>query len=209
MNRLRTTAALAAIVLVLAACGPAASGDSGAPSSEASSEASVAASQAQPSEDGAAPSFTEGAVADLEALIPDSVGDLTIQKQSMQGSEFLTAPGSDPATIQFVQDLGVSPSDISIAIGFGFSADASASLVMFVFRAAGADTDRLVSAFKQASDSDGGTPLEWSSETVAGKQVEVADDGGSTTYLYATGDLLIFLTASDPATAEEVIGGLP
>jgi len=206
VNRLRTTAALAAVVIILAACGPAASEsseESAAASIEASIEASAAASEAQPSEGGTLPS--EGVVADLEALIPDTVGGLTMQKLSMRGSEFLLGEDPDPATVTFLEDLGVSPSDVSVA--FGFSQDGS--VVMVLFRAEGADSGQLLSGFKQASGASAESPMEWSSATVAGKQVEVANDGASTTYLYAMDDILVFLATADSAAAEEVLGGLP
>jgi hypothetical protein len=205
LNRFLSIVATAAVGLALVACGPAAS--SGV-SQSPSSEASQVASQAQPSAGGVLPSFTEGAVADLEALIPDTVGDMTMQKTSTRGDEFLTSSDSDPSVAKFVSDLGVSPSDISIAIGFGFTTDGSSSLGMFVFRAAGASTDRLVSAFKAANDADREAPLTWSSASVGGKDVEKAVDGESTYYLYAKDDVLFYLSG-DPASTEEVISGLP
>jgi hypothetical protein len=205
VNRFLTIVVTAVAGFVLVACGPAASGSSNEPSTAAS----IAASEAPASSgDVAGPSFTEGAVADLEALIPDKVGTMTLQKSSSKGDEFLTSDSSDPAVVKFVNDLGVKPSDISIAIGFGFSADASSSLGMFVFRASGADTDRLIAAFKEANDSDRETPLVWSDATVAGKQVEKAEDGDTTYYLYAKNDVLFFLSG-DKASTDEVIGGLP
>jgi hypothetical protein len=205
VNRFLAIALTAITGIVLVACGPAAS--SGGPSNEASQ---AAASQAQSSSGGGPePSFTAGAVADLEALIPDTVGGLTINKQSMQGSEFLTAPGSDPAAIKFVQDLGVSASDISIATGQGNSADFTKFVFVFVIRAAGVDSDRLVSAFKTATSSGDASPLSWSDATVAGKSVETAAAGGGITYIYAKGDVMFWVTASDAALAEQFIGLLP
>ena len=205
MNRFLAIALTAITGIVLVACGPAAS--SGAASNEASQ---VAASQAESSSAGGPqPSFTAGAVADLEALIPDTVGDLTISKQSMQGSEFLTAPGSDPAAVKFVEDLGVSSSDISIATGSGYSADFTKFVFVFVIRAQGADSDTLVSAFKTASSTDDSSPLSWSSTTVAGKSVETAEAGGGANYIYAKGDVMFWVIASDAALAGQFIGLLP
>jgi hypothetical protein len=205
VNRLRTIAVTAAAGLVLVACGPAAS-NSAAPSA---SPSQAAPSQAQASSGGGVlPSFTAGAVADLEALIPDKVGDLTMTKQSMAGSQYLISPDSDPATVKFVQDLGVSPSDISIAVGFGFSSDGKSNLVMFVLRAAGADTSKLVAEFKTADDASRDTPLTWNSTNVAGKDLQVAVDGDTTIYLYAKNDVLFFISG-DQASTEEAIGGLP
>jgi hypothetical protein len=203
VNRFRTIAVTAVAGLVLVACGPAASSNSGAPSSSPSQ--APAASQGG---GGVLPSFTAGAVSDLEALIPDKVGSLTMQKQSMAGSQYLVSADSDPATVKFVQDLGVSPSDISIAIGFGFSSDGTSNLVMFVLRAAGADTSKLVSEFKTADDQSRDTPLTWNSTTVAGKDLQVAVDGSTAIYLYAKNDVLFFISG-DQASTEEAIGGLP
>jgi hypothetical protein len=133
---------------------------------------------------------------------------MTITKSSTRGDEFLTSSDADPAVAKFVSDLGVKPSDISIAIGFGFSTDGSSSLGMFVFRASGADTNRLISAFKTANDADRESPLEWASTSIGGKQVETSVDGTTTYYLYAKGDVLFFLSG-DPASSEEAISGLP
>jgi hypothetical protein len=198
VNRSLTIAVTAVAGFVLVACGPAASGNS----SGASSAASEAAASAG---DVAEPSFSEGAVPDLEAMIPDKVGELTIQKTSAKGDKFLTSADSDPAVAKFVSDLGVKPSDISIAVGTGFSTDAR--VVIFALRAAGASTDRLISGFKEAT-TQSPAPFSWTSTDVGGKQVETATDGASTTYLFAKGDVLFWVNG-DAASAEEAVSGLP
>jgi len=203
VNRFRTIALTAVTGFVLVACGPAASSSSDQPG-----HSEAAASQAEASGDGVQPSFTEGAVADLEALIPDTVGDMTITKTSTKGDEFIASADSDPAVAKFIEDLGVSPGDISLAIGFGFSADASSSIGLFVFRASGADTNRLIAAFKTANDADRDAPLVWSNASVGGKNVETAVDGEQTFYLYAKSDVLFFISG-DPASTEEAISELP
>jgi hypothetical protein len=205
VHRFRTIAVTALAGLALVACGPSASSDSGESSSGGSQ---AAASQPGSSEDAILPSFSEGLVADLEALIPDRVGDLEMTKSSMRGNEFLISEGSDAATVQFLEDLGVAPSDVSMAVGFGFSADASTSLLMFVFRAEGADTNQLVSAFKASLDSERDTPLTWTSAEIGGKSVEKAPDGEASSYLYANDGILIFVTG-DADSGEEAISGLP
>jgi hypothetical protein len=208
VNRFRTIALTAFAGLVLVACGPAASASpsqGGAASQGASQPASQAA---QASQGGPQPSFSQGIAADLEALIPSTVGTLTIQKTSMRGNDYLLSPDSDPETIKFLNDLGVSPNDVSMAFGFGFDSSNN-SLVMFVIRAKGASSDKLATAFKAASASGSASPLEWTDATVSGKHVQTATSDGGTTYLYTTGDMVIFLTASDPAAATQIIGGLP
>jgi hypothetical protein len=203
VNRFRTAAALTTLGVLIAACG-----SSGSPSATAT-PTQVPSQAAQASAGGPGPSFTQGAVADLEAIIPDKVGDLTMQKQSMKGSQFLTSSTSSPEAIKFVQDLGVSPNDISIAIGSGYSTDYSQTVFAFVIRASGADSGKLVSVFKTASAAGNSSPLQWSSATVAGKSVETASSSGATNYLYVKGDVLIWMIATTPALAEQFIGQLP
>lgn len=204
MNRFRTIALTAVTGFVLVACGPASS-SSGEPGK---SEAPASQPQAS-SGDGTLPSLTEGAVADLEALIPNKVDDITIAKQSVQTGEFLTAPGSDPEAVKFVQDLGVSPSDISIATGSGNNADFSKFVFVFAIRAHGADSGRLVAAFKTASASGDASPLQWASANVAGKSVETAGSDTGATYLYAKDDVLFWVIGNDATTAEHFIAQLP
>jgi hypothetical protein len=203
VNRFRTAATLTILGILIAACG---SSGSGSPSPTA-----TPTPVAQASAGGPGPSFTQGAVADLEAIIPDKVGDLTMQKQSMKGSQFLTNSSSSPEAVKFVQDLGVSPNDISIAIGSGVSKDYSQTVFAFVIRASGADSGKLVSAFKTASAAGNASPLQWASATVAGKSVETAgsSDTGAANYIYAKGDVLIWMIATTPTLAEQFIGQLP
>ena len=204
MNRFLSIVATAVVGLAIVACGPAASSGSGEPGNSEAAASQPAAS----SGDGVLPSLTEGAVADLEALIPNTVGDITITKQSVQTSEFLTAPGSDPAAVKFVEDLGVSPGDISIATGSGRSADFAKFIFVFAIRAQGADSNRLVSAFKSATDADS-SPLQWASATLGGKSVETSGGDAGTNYIYAKGDVLFWVLSSDSTLAEQFIAQLP
>jgi hypothetical protein len=95
-----------------------------------------------------------------------------------------------------------------MAMGFGFSSDFSSSVFMFVVRAEGADSNTLLAAFQEAMNSNAASPLQWSSANVGGKQVQSAAVDSGSTYLYATGDVVFWITG-DPASADEVLGGLP
>ena len=66
-----------------------------------------------------------------------------------------------------------------------------------------------MSAFKAANSTDDSSPLSWSDATVAGKSVETAEAGGGATYIYATGDVMFWVIASDAALAEQFISQLP
>jgi hypothetical protein len=200
VNRVRDGAAFATLVMALAACGPAASGNSGEPSSAtspAASEASVGGASVSP-----------GAVADLEAWIPDSVAGMTMQKQSMSGDVYAQQFG-DPGIAAMLEDLAIAPADASVAIGVGNSPALNLSARMLVVRAPGADSDQLDEAFKTATNGQRTTPLEWTATSIGGKQVESALDPPATYYLYVKGDVLVFLIPSDQDVAAEIISGLP
>jgi hypothetical protein len=209
VNRFRSIAITVVAGFVLVACGPAASGSSAPSAGGAASQAAQASSGGGPG-----PSFTAGAVADLEALIPDTIGGVTMQKQSMQGNQYLVGPNTDPATVKFLQDLGVSPNDISMAVGFGFApapsgSDTGVSVIMFVFRAKGADGNKLVAGFKQAALTSGESPLEWANANVGGKQVQTASQSGQLVYLYVKDDILFFIGVSSEGLAQQILSGLP
>jgi hypothetical protein len=202
VNRFRTVALAAIAGLVLVACSAA----TPTPEPEQSDEPSQAPQQSQ---GGPEPSFSEGLVADLEALIPDTVSGMTMQKTSMRGNEYLLDPDGDPAMQNFLQQAGVSPTDISMAFGFGFSSDAATQAFMFVIRASGAESNALLAAFQEAMASDAESPLQWSSANVGGKQVQVAETGDGSTYVYVRNDVVFWIFASSSDVAAEMLSPLP
>ena len=199
---------MAAILLLasaVAACSSGGATASPTPSVPASVEPSAASSS-----EGAAPSLPSGAE-DLEALIPDTIGGVALQKLSMRGNEFANSGSASAEAEEFLRTLGVSPDDVSVAIGFGLSSDTGSGVAVFVFRAQGAESDRLLQAFKDATDAERETPLEWESVNVGGKQVERATDPeqGNRVYLYVKDDLLAFVATTSEDDAAEVLGGMP
>jgi hypothetical protein len=211
MHLNRTHAAVAALMLalLLAACG-----GSGT-SATASAQASLAVSSGQPT-DGATPEPTAGGSAgtaqELEQLIPDAIAGITLQKFSMPGSEFVSSGGATEETQDFLEGLGVSTDDVAVAAGYGLSPDTGDGVAIFVFRAQGAGPDRLLSVFKEATDASRAQPLQWQPAELGGKQVERAVDpeqDGQVVYLYATGDTLFFLAATQEDHAAEALAALP
>ncbi len=204
MNRYRTIALTALAGLVLVACGSAAS-----QSKEPGGASQPASQAAQASGGGVEASFGEGVVADLEALIPDTIGAITMTKSSMRGNEYLIAPGSDESTIQFIHDLGVSPNDISMAIGSGADQTAGTFAAVFIIRAKGASSDALIAAFETAMNADATSPVQWTDSTVGGKHVRVVANDTGSTYVYAKGDTVFWIITTVQADAETVLNGLP
>jgi hypothetical protein len=203
-SRCRAVLATITAAAILAACGSASASPTATPTPEPT--ATPAASESLP-----LPSLPSSAK-DLEELLPDEIGGMELQKFSMQGSEFLAGGGgSDEDTQQFLEDLGVSPEDVAVALAFSMGGEADAPAA-FAFRARGASSQQLIDTFK-ASQATGASaePLEWRSATVGGKPVEMATDPSvdQTIYLYAVGDVLFLISASDEADAAEALAGLP
>jgi hypothetical protein len=178
----------------------------------AGASASPTPSPSVPASPGTEASLPSGAV-DLEALIPDTVGGVALQKLSMRGDEFADSEngqGSAEAE-EFVRNLGVSPDDVSVAIGFGVEPDSGSGVAVFVFRARGADSSRLMQGFKDATDAERDTPLQWEAATVGGKQVQRATDPEqeNRVYLYVSGDVLVFVATTSEDDAAEVLEGMP
>lgn len=200
MSRFTPVAMAVVLGLLVTACGPAA----GTPSPSAALNTPIASASLP-----AASSSSE-----LEALIPDKVGTITLQKASMSGEQFVGSGGASQEAQDFLQGLGVSVDDVSVAVGFGTDLASTGTVAILLFRAQGASSDRLVSLFKQAADRDRDNPLDWQAASVGGKQVERAADpeqgtGSGSIYLYATGELLAFVTAGNDDTAAEALSRLP
>jgi hypothetical protein len=180
---------------LVTACGSPSASPSVAPSAISSSAASLSASAAA-----------------LQALIPDKIGTITVQKAAMSGEEFVGSGSASQEAQTFLQGLGVSADDVSVAIGFGTDVGSGSTVAMLLFRAEGASSDRLVSLFQEAANRDRENPLDWQAATLGSKTVERATDpkqGSGSIYLYARGVLLAFLTAGSDDIAAEALSGLP
>jgi hypothetical protein len=148
---------------------------------------------------------------ELEKLIPDSVGGVTLQKFSMKGNEFIASASSSAETKAFLDALGVSPADVAVAFGYGVDPSSQSAVAVFVFHAPGAGSDKLVTVFKKAAD-EGSTTYTWQAGSVGGKSVQIGTKpatADSKIYLYATNDDLFFVSTSTEAQATEVLSGLP
>jgi hypothetical protein len=203
---------LGLLVVVIAAC------SSQAPATtETPTPAPVATAQATPTPTEAAggatptialPSFAlPHNATELEALLPDTLGGVTLQKFSWSGADFVNQNSTNTELTTFLQSLGKSLSDISAAAAFSPTFDNS----IFAFRVNGVDHSVLISAFQKAMNNGLTTPVPWTPATVGGKSVLQAPGNttGETIYLYGVADLIFDVTATDPAVAAEALGKLP
>jgi hypothetical protein len=223
MHRL-ILALVAILALALAACsspGTSASSSASAAPSSASDEASPseAASESESAEASASeiaiPSIElPSSAPELEAVLPDEVGGVQLQKLSMQGAEFMQGGQADEEFLDFLDRLGAEPDDVSVALAFGFDVNApeSGGVSLFAFRVAGADTDKLTDELKTSLESEGDA-ADWSESNVGGKDVLVGEstdeDSPGQVYLYGVGDIVFFIGTTSQDDAVEVLSQLP
>jgi hypothetical protein len=147
---------------------------------------------------------------DLADLIPGEAGGITLFKFSMTGDEFLGG-APDPAFAALLEGFGADAENISVASGLGGNSDGDENATVFAFRVAGADADAMITTFQAASNANG-SPLDWHSETIAGKSVQVSstsDDFQDPIVLYGTGDILFFVNTTDDSITEDILRNLP
>ncbi len=210
MTRHTIPAAVAAgaLVLVLAACGGAAS-----PSPSASTAAELP-SQAAPPTVAPAASAAPGASSapggalpsgapDLEALLPDTVCGQTAVKTSLAGNQLASSgAGGLAQAFAALAALGKSSNDFAMAIASAPNTNCNIG----VMRIAGIDTTMLQSVMTSAAAQQGASATQ---TTLGGKTVYKITEGANTTYVYFTGDKVVFATADSDSDAQAMLQNLP
>ena len=210
MDRPLRLALIGVVIVTMAACSSTATeSPTGTPAGGATP---TVAGQATPTPaetaSGALPSFQlPHNAAELEALLPDTLGGVTLQKSSWSGTDFVNQNSTNTELVAFLQSLGKSLSDISAAAAFSPTFDNS----IFAFLVNGVDHNILISEFQKAENTGLDTPIPWTSATVGGKSVFQAttDTAGEMIYLYGVADLFFEVTSNDPAIAAEALSKLP
>ena len=210
MLRLRfAPAGLLALLILMAACssGGTSASATASPTAAASSEAASESADASASD--ALPSIDlPNSDAELEELLPDEIGGVTLTKFSMRGAEFMTQ--GDQEFTDFLDRINAEADDVSVA--FGVSMDASQSGTgVFAFQVRGTDNDVLLDELAGSLEDDG-TATGFEDANVGGKDVRRAaagDDAQGSVYLYGVGDIVFFITTTDEDAAAEVLSDLP
>ena len=140
----------------------------------------------------------------LEALLPDSVGAVMLEKRSANGEDFVGSGTQTGGTV--IDALGsvvTAPGAVSVALAVP-SASGSTRLLLAAYAGTGVDEGKLeemLAAF----------PIQiWSHQAIGGRDVlvSVAGSDKSRTYLRVAGDVLEQVETDDAALAQEAIAAL-
>ena len=144
----------------------------------------------------------------LEALLPVSLGGVTLVRESQRGIDLSQRSAALEA---FLAGLGRSLEDFTLASAYdpggGLEAQVGA------WRIAGADPALLMPGFTTAVQASSTTPLTITDQDLAGRHVTRIGGEGELTqgplYGYVRDDVILFVQTPDEGLAAEAIGKLP
>ena len=207
----RLVAGAMSLALLLAACGGSAA--TASPSAGANATATpngqpTAAPTAAPTATGAGPdiSLAPGAAADLERMLPDTIGTLTLKKQSFDGAAIAGAGSLFDSTKvdPVLSKYGKSVADVRLAIAQAIPTAANpmdfAVIVAIQLRG--------VPSAQFAADLYDTEIAAATKQSIGGKDVYVTTDSGISSMYYFKDDIAFFITGS-LENATTILGKLP
>jgi hypothetical protein len=153
------------------------------------------------------PAPVSHAAPDLEALLPDEVAGVALEKGSATGAAVFGGNEFSEAMTAFLASRGKEPGDLRFANARDPAGTAGVEAGVFEVEGVGAPAlrDAIVEASRPAAP---GAAV--SSATVGGKPVTALEyASGSTLYLYAAGDRVFYAGSTDEELAGEVLAGFP
>lgn len=211
----RPLAALAALAIIVAACGTGTGTQAPATGAATQAPATQAPATTTPTEgaaaSGALPSFDLSSFhADqkLEDLFPKEIGGETLTVLSMSGDAFM-GEGASPELDAALSALGKSASDLSVA--FGGTSGGSSTITIIAFKVAGVPGSTIFTALFNAYQQINDATI--TDVTISGKSVKktVPTDDSGTSYLYTAQDV-VFAVGGDGITdaqLSEIFSKLP
>lgn len=156
---------------------------------------------------GALPSIAGShAAPDLEAVLPNDIAGTPVSKVSFSGETLTTSGVLGPA----LRALGKQPSDAAAALSGGDTGPVT--ITMAAIRVNGVSAAALLQALTVAGAAAPSAQSSIGTLTLGGKQVTTVTNGGSsatTTYAYASGDILYTANGTDQTQLGEFFGKLP
>jgi hypothetical protein len=194
------------VAIALAACG---STSSPAPSPTAPPTAAPTAAPVTPAPS-AGPTGTAGRHADpaLEALLPETLGGVSLVTESQHGTDLTR---QSDALDAMLKELGKTLADFTLASAYSPAGDVEAQAG--VWRVAGATPEALLPAFVTTVQASSTTKLTVTELTLGGHDVTQIGAPGELAqgplYAYAKDDMVLFVQTTDPKLAEEALAAMP
>ena len=139
---------------------------------------------------------------ELEAMLPDTIGGLTVAKTSVSGAATLNLPAGSALESQ-LGAMGATVDDLSGAIG-----NVGDAVVVFAYKVDGVSADRIFEGLEDALQAGGGGTV--TETAVAGRKVTVVEAGAETTYIYlASGVVFIIGGTLTPELLRDAVSQLP
>lgn len=155
---------------------------------------------------GAAIAADRHAAPDIEALLPQTLGGVSLTVESQAGTELST---NSAAFDSFLKTLDKTRGDFDLASAY---APGGLKGAAGIWRVNGADPAQLIAAFKVALQASSNVPLTIVEETIAGHPVTRIGAPGELAqgplYAFAKSNMILFVQTPDKALAEEAIGKL-
>lgn len=199
-----SSAALAILSIVIAACGNGAATTAPATQGAVATQASATQvpSTAVPGGPSTDPLASFHGAQDLEKLLPDAIAGVPVIKASVTGTDFMSTLGGSEELGTALTALGKTPADMNVAFG------SAGTGTIFAFQVNGVPGDQIVSALF-AAQSEGSTVTD---VTLGGKAVKKVIASGETTasYIYTAGDV-VFVTLANITDAQlnDLFAALP
>ena len=147
------------------------------------------------------------AAPELEALLPATLGGVSLTIESQAGTDLATESAAFDA---FLAGLGKSRADFTLASAYS---PGGLKAAVGAWRVNGADSALLLPGFATAVQASSTTTLAQVEEIVAGRAVNRIGDPGQLTqgplYVFVRGDTLWFVQTTERALAEEAMNKLP
>jgi hypothetical protein len=147
------------------------------------------------------------AAPELEALLPTTLGGVSLTIESQAGTDLATQSAAFDA---FLAGLGKTRADFALASAYS---QGGLEAAVGAWRVRGADPSLLLPGFTTAVQASSTTPLVQVEEIVAGRPVNRIGDPGQMTngplYVFVRGDTLWFVQTTERALAEEAMDKLP
>jgi len=200
---------LAALMVVALACAACGNTTSPAPSSSPAPSPAATAAPATPALS-AAPSAPAARHADpaLEALLPETLGGVSLVTESQKGTEITR---QSDALDAMLKGLGKTLADFTIASAYSPAGDVEAQVG--VWRVAGTTSETLLPAFVAVVQGSSATKLTVSELTLGGHDVTQVGAPGQLAqgplYAYPKDDMVLFVQTPDPKLAEEALAKMP